>query len=180
MLRRPVLIRLARTSDLPQLMTLVRHVIPLMRAEGIYQWDETYPTEKDFAADINLGQLWIADIDGALAGIVAITQDQYPEYVQAGLDISEQAMVAHRLAVDPAYRGLGVAFALMQQVETVARQKGIAILRVDTNTQNPATQRLLPKLGYTFAGEMDLSFRPGLRFFCYEKRLDLRQESTPA
>ena len=58
-----------------------------------------------------------------------------------------------------------------------SKQKGIAVLRVDTNTQNPATQRLLPKLGYTFAGEMDLSFRPGLRFFCYEKRLDLQQES---
>ena len=34
-----------------------------------------------------------------------------------------------------------------------------------------ATQRLFPKLGYRFAGEIGLAFRPGLRFFCYEKRL---------
>jgi RimJ/RimL family protein N-acetyltransferase len=68
----------------------------------------------------------------------------------------------------------------MQQVETVARAKGVSVLRVDTNTQNPATQRLLPKLGYTLAGEIGLNFRPGLRFLCYEKRLDLRTESAPA
>jgi RimJ/RimL family protein N-acetyltransferase len=42
---------------------------------------------------------------------------------------------------------------------------------VDTNSENAATQRLFPKLGYRFAGEIKLAFRPGLRFFCYEKRL---------
>ena len=35
-----------------------------------------------------------------------------------------------------------------------------------------ATQRLFPRLGYRFAGEIGLAFRPGLRFFCYEKRLE--------
>jgi GNAT superfamily N-acetyltransferase len=175
-----MLIRLAHTVDLPALMALMGRIIPLMQADGIFQWDDTYPSEQDFANDIQLGQLWVAEQPGALAGVVAITTDQYPEYVQAGLNINEEAMVAHRLAVDPAYRGTGVGVALMQQVETVARANGVSVLRVDTNTQNPATQRLLPKLGYTLAGEIGLSFRPGLRFLCYERRLDLRTESAPA
>jgi RimJ/RimL family protein N-acetyltransferase len=50
-------------------------------------------------------------------------------------------------------------------------ERGIGVLRVDTNTQNEATQRLFPKLGYELAGEIGLGFRPGLRFLCYEKRL---------
>jgi len=78
----------------------------------------------------------------------------------------------HRLAVDPALRGKGVAAALMLQAEVEAKAKGIAVLRVDTNSQNEATQKLFPKLGYTFAGEIGLRFRPGLRFLCYEKRLE--------
>jgi len=45
------------------------------------------------------------------------------------------------------------------------------VLRVDTNTQNAATQKLFPKLGYTLSGETGLGFRAGLRFLCYEKRL---------
>jgi len=59
----------------------------------------------------------------------------------------------------------------MQQAEAVARERAISVLRVDTNSKNPATQRLLPRLGYTLAGEIDLDYRPGLRFYCYEKRL---------
>ena len=55
--------------------------------------------------------------------------------------------------------------------EEIAAERAITVLRVDTNTQNAATQRLFPKLGYQLAGEIGLEFRPGLRFFCYEKRL---------
>jgi hypothetical protein len=42
---------------------------------------------------------------------------------------------------------------------------------VDTNTQNEATQSLFPKLGYSLSGEIELQFRPGLRFRCYQKLL---------
>ena len=65
----------------------------------------------------------------------------------------------------------GVALALMGEAEAEAVRRGIPVLRVDTNTQNEATRRMFPKLGYTLAGEIGLGFRPGLRFLCYEKRL---------
>jgi len=164
-------IRLAVVNDVAALMGLVRRVVPLMLAAGNLQWDATYPNAGVFERDIELGQLWVAQIDGAIAGVAAITTDQEPEYAQVGWDITELAVVVHRLAVDPEFRGAGVAGALMRQAEEVARERGIAVLRVDTNTQNEATQRLFPKLGYVLAGEIGLEFRPGLRFFCYEKRL---------
>lgn len=153
------------------MMELVRSVVPLMRAQGNLQWSDDYPNEHVFTQDIAAGELWLAEIGGEVAGIAAITMDQSPEYADVGWDLDEPAIVVHRLAVDPAFRGRGVAEALMLQAEAVARQRGIAVLRIDTNTQNPATQRLFPKLGYMYAGEISLAFRPGLRFLCYEKRL---------
>jgi ribosomal protein S18 acetylase RimI-like enzyme len=164
-------IRLATHDDLPALMSLMRRVVPLMRAAGNLQWDETYPNKSVFQRDIDQEQLWVADADTSIAGIAAVTADQEPDYAQAGWDINEPAIVVHRLAVDPAFRGAGVAAALMQRAEQVAAERGITVLRVDTNTQNEATQRLFPKLGYRLAGEIGLQIRPGLRFFCYEKRL---------
>lgn len=152
-------------------MALVRRVVPLMRAAGNLQWDEAYPNPEVFRRDVEQGQLWLAEIDGVLAGISAITHDQEPEYAQVGWDLAEAAIVVHRLAVDPGFRGQGVAFALMEQAERNARDEGVGVLRVDTNTQNEATGRLFPKLGYTLSGEIGLSFRPGLRFLCFEKRL---------
>ena len=164
-------IRLATPADIPALLNLLRHVVPQMQASGNFQWDDTYPNAAVFGHDIAKGQLWVVDIDGQLAGVSAITTDQEPEYVQVGWDISEPAIVTHRLAVDPAFRGKGVGKALLQQAETVAREQGIGRLRIDTNTQNQVTQKLFPAAGYLFAGEIGLGFRPGLRFYCYEKRL---------
>ncbi len=164
-------IRLAVNEDVAALMTLLRRVVPLMRAAGNLQWDDAYPNAGVFERDIELGQLWVVEIDGVIAGVAALTSDQEPEYAQVGWDITEPAVVVHRLAVDPAFRGAGVAGALMRKAEEVAVEREIRVLRVDTNTLNEATQRLFPKLGYALAGEIGLAFRPGLRFLCYEKRL---------
>lgn len=166
-----MLVRRAVGDDVVGLMALMRRVVPLMRAAGNLQWGEDYPNAAVLEQDIALEQLWVAEVDGALAGLAAITMEQEPEYAQVGWDIEELAVVVHRLAVDTAFRGAGVAGALMKQAEAVARAAGIGVLRVDTNTQNEATQRLFPKLGYVLAGEIGLSIRPGLRFLCYEKRL---------
>lgn len=166
-----MLIRLASLSDIPQIMQLIAGVVPLMNAAGNMQWDNTYPNAAVFGNDIALNQLWVAEIDGNIAGISAITTGQEPEYAQVGWDINEPAIVTHRLAVSPQYQGRGIAAALMLQAERVARDSGISILRVDTNTQNQATQKLFPKLGYKYSGEISLGFRPGMRFLCYEKVL---------
>jgi ribosomal protein S18 acetylase RimI-like enzyme len=164
-------LRRARLEDMPAIMAIIRRVVPLMRATGNLQWDDAYPNPEVFSRDIEKEQLWVAEIDGGLAGVAAITEDQEPEYARVGWDITEPAIVVHRVAVDPEFRGRGIAEALMRQAETVATERGITVLRVDTNTQNAATQKLFPKLGYTFSGETELGFRVGLRFLCYEKRL---------
>jgi GNAT superfamily N-acetyltransferase len=164
-------VRLGKVEDIAAMMALVRRVVPLMRAQGNLQWDDEYPNAAVFEADVARAQLWVAEVEGALAGIAAITTDQESEYAEVGWDTSELAIVVHRLAVDPDCQGKGVALALMVQAEAVARAQAIAVLRVDTNTRNEATQRLFPKLGYSLSGEIGLGFRRGLRFLCYEKRL---------
>lgn len=165
-------IRLATLADVPGIMQVITEVVPGMIASGNFQWDDTYPNAAAFEEDIALGQLWVADADGDIGGVSAITTEQYPEYADVGLDVNETAIVTHRLAVSPRYQGRGIAGMLMDQAEKVALERGIKTLRVDTNTANKATQSLFPKMGYRFAGEMGLKFRPGLRFYCYEKRLD--------
>jgi GNAT superfamily N-acetyltransferase len=164
-------VRPGLVEDVAAVMTMVRRTVPLMQADGNLQWDTEYPNAAVFERDAAKAQLWVAEMGDQLAGVAAITMDQEPEYAEVGWDLSEPAVVVHRLVVDPAFRRLGVAIALMLQAEAVARLRGIAVLRVDTNTRNEATRCLFPKLGYVPAGEIGLGFRPGLRFRCYEKRL---------
>jgi GNAT superfamily N-acetyltransferase len=166
-----MIIRIAMLEDIPAIMQLVAAVVPAMQASGNFQWDNTYPNAKVFENDIALNQLWVADVDGEIGGITAITTDQDAEYTQVGWDITETAIVTHRLAVSVNHRRQGIAEALLKQAEIVAESRGIKILRIDTNSNNKATRLLFPKLGYEFAGEISLSFRPNLRFYCYEKMI---------
>ncbi len=173
-----MVVRRAVEGNIAEIMALVGRSVPLMRVAGNLQWDDGYPNAEVFAEDVRLRQLWVAELDGQVAGVAAITTEQSPEYADVGWDLKEPAVVVHRLAVDPEFRGRGVAERLMRQAEVVATDWGIGVLRVDTNTRNLATQGLLPKLGYTLAGEIGLEFRPGLRFYCYEKRIGDRLKET--
>jgi ribosomal protein S18 acetylase RimI-like enzyme len=165
-------IRLAKRDDLPSLMEIVWRVVPLMRAQGNLQWDDTYPNEQVFLEDIERNRLWVAEIDeDTIAGVVALTTDPEPDYAQADWDTMQPALMIHRLAVDPAFRGAGVARTLMLKAEEVALAQGIFVIRTDTNVENQPTQKLFPSLGYRFAGEISLQISPGQRFLCYEKQL---------
>ena len=164
--------RLATHADLPAIVAIVRAVVPLMNAAGNWQWTSDYPTEDVFRHDIEQQHLWVAELNGHVAAVAALTHNhQDAEYAQADWDVTEPALVTHRLAVAPAAQGQGLAAALLAHAEVLARQQGLRVVRVDTNSENQATQRLFPKLGYRYAGEITLAFRPGLRFFCYEKWL---------
>ncbi|MBC6991902.1 GNAT family N-acetyltransferase [Hymenobacter sp. BT491] len=166
-----LLVRRASTSDLPAILDIIRRVVPLMQAAGNFQWESSYPNETVFRQDIERQQLWVAELDEKVVGVAALTTDQDAEYAQADWDATAPAVVTHRLAVAPDAHGRGVAAALLAQAEKLAVEWDLHLLRVDTNSENQATQRLFPKLGYRFAGEISLGFRPGLRFFCYEKQL---------
>jgi len=166
-----MIIRLATQEDVLQIMALVKKVIPLMHSGGNFQWGDDYPTAEVFIRDISFNQLWVSELKNQVVGMAAITTEQDPEYADVGWNIHDKAIVTHRLAVDPECQGMGIARALMNQAEQVAITSGIKILRVDTNSENAATNALFPKLSYQFSGEISFPRRPGLRFYCYQKLL---------
>jgi len=166
-----MIIRRAILTDVPEIMQLIAGVVPVMQAAGNFQWSSDYPNPEVFESDIAQEQLWVAEDAGEIAGVIAITTDQSPEYADVGWDINETAIVVHRLAVSVNHQGKGAAALMMHQAEAVARERGIHIMRIDTNSTNKVTRQLFPKLGYDYVGEIGLAFRPNLRFYCYEKFL---------
>lgn len=164
-------IRKATSDDINGIMTIVKKVVPLMQASGNFQWSDDYPNPEVFQEDIDRGQLWIGVLNSRIVSVIAITTEQSPEYVDVGWDITEDAIVTHRLVVDPGLQGSGLAKAMMNYAEQLAKQRNIHILRVDTNSENKATQALFPKLGYQYSGKISLKKKPELYYFCYEKRI---------
>ena len=44
--------RLATENDITEIIELVKNAIIQMEKQGVFQWDNIYPTEKDFLLDI--------------------------------------------------------------------------------------------------------------------------------
>lgn len=174
-------IRLGRKEDLDQIMEIVRVVTIRMTEEGNRQWNHLYPLRQDFERDIAQNSLFVAcktEKDDVVLGMVAVCTEQPVEYGDLpNWDCSVQALVPHRLAVSPNHQSQGVARALLEYVESLAREKNYPCVRIDTNDQNKAMQHILEKkLGYSFIGTIQFrSFAPevyGNQFFqCYQKWL---------
>jgi GNAT superfamily N-acetyltransferase len=168
-------LRKAKSDDLPRIVEITSLVVPLLNAQNNFQWNDTYPLLADFEKDISNDCLWVAEVDGTVAGYAALTTDQPEEYVEVGFDINEKCIVPHRIAVDPAFRGKSVALNFMLKAEELAKELGYPLLRVDTNVKNVAMQNMFEKLSYKCAGEISFKNKPviyeKMMFKCYQKEL---------
>lgn len=157
--------RKATKEDLDSVVAIVKQAVPLMNAQGNFQWTDSYPLRSDFEKDLSRGMLWVAEAaDGAVAGAAAITFDQSPEFASVGWDLSTRCVVPHRMVVHPSFRKSGIAARFMRQAEEVAVAEGCECVRVDTNENNLPMQGLLLKLGYECAGYFSFVARPREKF----------------
>src|SRR3546814_11476164 len=67
------------------------------------------------------------------------------EYWNGMADLAE-------IAVDRRARGRGVAAALLARVEVCADDKGFGLIRLETQSNNPAACRVYARAGYTLGG----------------------------
>lgn len=153
-------------------MELIARAINRLNELGIPQWDEIYPDRKTLERDIGEGSLFGMIVDGNLAAIVALNHFQDAEYSQVDWSIDDpRPLVVHRLCVDPAYQGLGLAKEAVAFAERTATERGCASIRLDAFTLNPISLSLYRSLGFADRGVV--RFRKGL-FVCFE-RLTRRQ-----
>ena len=149
----PLGIRSASLEDIPILQSLVQDCVLAMRAAGIEQWDEVYPSRENISQDITAGTLHVLCEQDTI--IACITIDSQLDPMWQGLDWSadrEPAAAVHRLMVHPSKQGLGHAKRLMLHAEDVAMRRGCRSIRLDTFLQNPAAMALYPRLGYRRTG----------------------------
>jgi len=159
-----------------------RHVDPAWRvmdrcraalaAAGIRQWDDVYPTRDVIAEDVRRGALYVLeDQDVRCVASVALDDVQAEEYRSLTWTTEEPALVVHRLCVDPAAQGRGLAHDLMEFAESYAAATGYVSVRLDAYTGNPRSVRLYRRRGYREVGQISFPRRE-LPFWCFE--LDVR------
>lgn len=149
-----MLIRKAGVEDIPAIMKLVNQAKEYMKEKGINQWQNGYPSEKIFEQDIQLKHSYVLCEGEKIIATAAIlfALDQNYKLIDGKWLNEESYGVIHRIAVDNAYKGKGIAGQLFDYGEQLALNKGIVNMRIDTHKDNYSMQRLILKQGYHYCG----------------------------
>jgi len=163
------MIRVAKISEINDILEITRACAKFMQENGIYQWNEHYPSREAFELDIERNELFVK-LDGTtLIGGIVISRFIDEEYIPVQwLTGNGRNVYIHRLFVHPKVQGQGNAQTLMDYAENYARENNFVSVRLDTFSQNKRNQRFYEHRGYQRLGDIFFPKQSVHPFHCYE------------
>lgn len=121
-----------------------------MLSIGLQQWLGDYPALIDFQADLEKNGLYVFKKNNQIYGSISILEENDPAY-QAITWSNQEALVVHRLFVDPDHQKEGLGKALFAFAQSMALNNNKS-LKVDTHPDNLRMQLLIKKMGFEYKG----------------------------
>lgn len=163
------MIRLAKITEISDILALSKDCALYMIAHGIFQWNENYPSKKAFENDIKREELYVLEMDKNIIGTVVISTFMDTEYIPIEwLTANKSNIYIHRLAVHPNFQGKGYAQQLMRFAEKYAHINNYTSVRLDTFSQNKRNLKFYENRGYQKLGNIFFPKQSEHPFHCYE------------
>ena len=163
------MIRLAKKEEIGQILSLTRACAAHMIAQQIFQWNEHYPTAQAFENDIDRQELYLYESQNTIIGCIVVSTFMDDEYLPIAWSTpNDHNYYIHRLGVHPEHQKKGIARAMMDFAEDLAREKGAHAVRLDTFSQNKRNQRFYINRGYKQLGNIYFPKQSEHPFYCYE------------
>ena len=150
----------ASSTDLDELERLFDDLCDYLAAHENYPgWEKgRYPVREVAEDALAEDCLYVARLDGRIAGTVTLNHQEPEAYRQAKWTITGNAAVVHTLAVHPNASRCGVGRALMAYAIDWARTEGSRTVHLDTYEKNLPAKALYENLGFRFCGKIDLGY----------------------
>ena len=154
-------IRVAEMKDLEPLWGLIEEARGTIARLGIDQWQDGDPSRAAVAKDIEMGRTYLVERSGQLCGTFVLVEAE-PSYdvIHDGSWLtgndSRDYIAIHRVAIAVAFRGQGIAGAIMDYAAQYAQRLGRSSLRIDTHRGNIVMRRMLEKQGFRYCGVIHL------------------------
>ena len=140
-----------------------------MLANGIDQWDDSYPNTEIISQDLEMMTYYIAMFNEKIIGGINIDQNQDKTYLEIDWeDKSNSFLVVHRLAVKEDSWDKKIGKDLMLFTEKLVLEKGWKSIRLDTYSGNPKAIEFYKRLGYAELGSINLKPNKN-EYYCFEK-----------
>ena len=141
-----------------------------LKRNEIPQWQNGVPGRDTFLVDVSHGVSYVMEVGGeVIATIQIIENEPYYANVVDGNWRSNNALVAHRVAVKVGCRHDGVGSKLLEAAAKIAVESGKDSLRLDTHEKNFKMRGMLEKNGFVNVGKVYMPC--GEERFAYEKLL---------
>ena len=164
-----MIIRKAEISDLENIMLMYKSCVAGMIANGIDQWDESYPNAEVIMEDLIAQTYFVAIENNIIIAGINIDQNQDNTYLAIDWeDISNSFLVVHRLGVKEEFWNDGIGKSLMLFTENLVTEKGLNSIRLDTYSGNPKAMEFYRRLGYRELGAINLKPNKN-EYYCFEK-----------
>ncbi|MCK0161298.1 GNAT family N-acetyltransferase [Allomuricauda sp. F6463D] len=163
------MIRPAKISEIPYILSITQACAIKMQENGIFQWNEHYPSKEAFCNDIDRKELFVITENNAIVGSIVISTLVDEEYKPVKwLTPNGNSTYIHRLSVHPNQQGKGFAQQMMDYAEAYTKDNGFISVRLDTFSQNKRNQRFYEQRGYQKLGNIYFPKQSEHPFYCYE------------
>ena len=151
-------------------MTIVDETIENMKLYQNIQWCSKYPSLQTFENDILNENLYVFDNKGICIAFIVIDMNEPEPYNGLKWHSNLPHLNIHRFAVSDSYKNKGIASQLLKYADTLAKNKQIKYIKIDTNSKNIPMINLLLKNKYI---ETDRVFFRNIidEFICFDKIL---------
>lgn len=140
------MLELATLSDREAVNTMARevHAMHVSWRPDIYRMPEELYPEDRFLEAISEGQLYVAKIDGTVAGYVLV---RVRAVENPGL-VPRKIMLVDELCVEEAFRRQGVGTGMMREIRALAQALGCTDLQLGVYPQNADAVAFYRKCGF--------------------------------
>ena len=159
--------RTATPDDLPEILSLRREVIRGLEEEGLFIWDDEYPSEPLFAEDIQGGRARLLVSGERVLGFAAlgVAEEEFGEGV---FDVPG-LMTFSRLMVRKEFRGMGGGRALVGSLLQELKEQGAPGVGILVHPVNAGALRFYGKLSFEDLGPIRNEWGEFVRFrFLFE------------
>ena len=123
-------------------------------------WSSEHPSDESIRAAVKSGEQYVCVEDGEVIGALVLSEDPDGDY-DAGSWSRElktgEYLSVHVLAVSSDCYQRGVGGFMVGECVGIARAQGYKAVRLDIVPTNIPAERLYKKMGFTYAGTVDLN-----------------------
>ncbi|HAT4209611.1 TPA: GNAT family N-acetyltransferase [Clostridium perfringens] len=147
--------RQAKISDLDQIVEIIELSKKYLKETKVDQWQDGYPAKEDLRKDIESGNSYVLTNKDEIVATTVISlegESTYNLIFNGEWITNEEYIVMHRVAVHDKYKGKGIFKELIKEAESLALNKGIFSIKIDTHRDNISMQRAVVKNDFKRCG----------------------------